>query len=487
MLKLLCYDRRMHCPVILAFGPFRYVPSERALLRSGTRVTLPARASDILQLLIERAGELVTKDELIAHAWPDDVVGEGALRVHISGLRKILERMPARIRYLENVAGQGYRFVAPVTLVSENTAPADRADIDEPRSITHVPAPEIVGRAQDLSRLGAQLSKKRLVTVVGPGGVGKTAVASVAADRWRAASSSRGFFVDLSTTESPAAVSARIASALGLSTGAYDVLPSIENFLKGQQTLLLLDTCEHVVDSVTSIVETLLQALPNLHILATSREPLRAVGESVLRLSPLEVPHESGTLTVVDALRFSAVSLFCVRAKQRTPAFELKHDDISAVVGICRKLDGLPLAIELAATLIGVCGVREIAANLERDFQSLTKGPRNAPPRHQTLRASLEWSYQLLSPVEQKVLCRLAVFAGSLDLASATAVVADADIDPAGVLDSLMDLVAKSVVMASVSGDEVLVYLLNTSRSHALEKLDRSATPPAPSRKLHNC
>ena len=460
--------------VILAFGPFRFIRSQRVLLRSGVRVALSKRASTILLLLLERAGELISKSEIIAHVWPDTLVDEAALRVYISGLRKALEEGKAGMHYVENVTGHGYRFIAPVTRIEELPLPQPEAGAAESPNNIPLPLPAIIGREKELSRLASQLPQRRFMTIVGPGGIGKTTIAIAASHRLRAADFSDIFFVDLSSIVDPALVPASIASAMGLPLVCADVLADIVKFLENRRTLLLLDNCEQVVEAAAHVTEKLLALAPGLHILATSREPLRVAGESVLRLAPLALPQKFAPLSVADALKFSAVDLFAQRATESISTFELAAADVSLVVDICHKLDGLPLAIELAAALVGVFGIRGIAANLDDRLKLLAKGHRTASPRHQTLRAALDWSYETLSPTEQTALRRLAVFAGNFDFASADAVLADERIDAAKVLDIVMDLVSKSLVMTSMTSDNVFFHLLETSRSYALEKLDES-------------
>jgi predicted ATPase len=280
--------------------------------------------------------------------------------------------------------------------------------------------------------------------------------------------------VDLGSIMDPGLVPASIASALGLTNVPPDPIPTIIEFLKIRRMLIVLDSCEHVVECVARVAENLLAHISGVHILATSREPLRVQRESLLWLAPLEMPPPHATLTADEALGFSAVNLFVERATESLHTFKLQDADAAIVADICRKLDGLPLAIELAAARVDVFGVRALAANLNDRLKLLTRGPRMALPRHQTLRATLDWSYETLSPVEQAAFRRLAVFAGCFDIESASEVVADDVVDGIDVLDTVTNLTAKSLIKPSVIRDQALFRLLDTSRAYALEKLESS-------------
>lgn len=280
--------------------------------------------------------------------------------------------------------------------------------------------------------------------------------------------------VDLGSIVDPALTPDSIASALGLANIPPDPIPSIAEFLKLRRMLIVLDSCEHVVESVAHVAERLLALVPEIHILATSREPLRVKGETVLRLAPLEIPPPAATLTAAEALGFPAVNLFVQCAVESLHTFQLEDGDVAIVADICRKLDGLPLAIELAAARVDVFQLRALASNLDDRLKLLTRGHRTALPRHQTLRATLDWSYETLSPPEQLALRRLAVFAGSFAIESASEVLADDELDATEILDLVTNLVAKSLIKSSVIRDKLCFRLLDTSRAYALEKLENS-------------
>lgn len=460
----------------LRFGPFRLNPLQRVIFRAEAPLRLGSRAWEILLTLVERAGEIVGKNELIARVWPDTFVEEGTLRVHITALRKALGDGKSHTRrYVENVSGRGYRFIAPLMRLDAQRPPAH----GQP-SVTghpHVPLTRLtrmIGRASVVSAVAARLPQRRLVTIVGPGGIGKTTVATAAADHLHDSYPHGIRFVDLASITDPLVVSGAIACALGLATVSHDPLASVIEFLKHRRMLIVLDSCEHVVEAAALLAETLLRGAPGVNVIATSREPLRAKSEWKLRLAPLELPPRAAALTADEALGFSAVQLFAERAVASLDTFELTDADVLAVTDICHRLDGLPLAIELAAARMDLCGIRGLAARLDDRLGFLTRGRRTAVPRHQTLRATLDWSYETLSRIEQMALRRLAVFAGAFDMPSATAVIADDEIDAADVLDVLASLADKSLLLAHVAGEQVLYRLLHTSRAYALEKLEAS-------------
>jgi predicted ATPase/DNA-binding winged helix-turn-helix (wHTH) protein len=457
---------------ILAFGPFRLLPAQRVLLRAEEPVRLGSRAREILVFLVEHAGRIVKKNELIKRVWPETFVEEGTLRVHIAALRKALQDGKSGMRYVENITGHGYRFIAPITrLVNTDSIAMPAAEPSAPLPNLPTPPARIVGRDQVLAAVAARFEQRRFLTIAGPGGIGKTTVAMAAANHLQSTYQHGVCFVDLGSVSAPSLIYGTLASALGLSSVAADPLPNIVQFLSNRRMLIVLDNCEHVVDAAAVLAETLLKGAPNVHLLATSREPLRAMEESVLRLAPLEIPATAVAVTAAEALRYSAIQLFVDRATAAAHLFGMTDADVPMVVDICRKLDGLPLAIELAAARVDVFGIRGLAARLDDCLGFLTRGPRTAIPRHRTLRATLDWSYAILPRAEQISLCRLGVFAGSFDAASARAVISDGNSTIEDVVNLLTDLAAKSLLTARISNDQVQYQLLDTSRAYAIEKL----------------
>jgi predicted ATPase len=454
------------------FGSFRLIPAQRMLLDDGEPLRLGSRAFDILVALVERAGETIPRDQLIARTWPDTVVEEGALRVHLAALRKALGDGRAGRRYIVNNPGRGYTFVAPVT--REHTR-ADDAPADETGAANNLPArlTRIIGRDDTISGLAAQLSRRRFLTIVGPGGIGKTTVALAAAAAVRASYKDGVWFVGLASLADPELVPNALAAALGVYPSGANPLPALAAWSRDKQALIVLDNCEHVIDAATALAEMILKAAPRVSVLTTSREPLRAEGESLHRLAALDVPSASVDLATDEALRYSAVQLFNERAAAALDRFSLVDADVPAVLEICRRLDGIPLALELAAARVGVFSLRDLAAHLDDRFRLLTSGRRTALPRHQTLAAALDWSYQLLPEEERAVLCRLSVFASEFPLEAAVAIAANPG--SSEIVDHVANLVSKSLIAADPRGEVAQYRLLDTTRLYALEKLKSSA------------
>jgi predicted ATPase len=453
----------------LQFGPFRLFPQQRLLLRTDTPLRLGSRTREILFALVERAGEIVMKSELIARVWPNTVVGEGTLRVHVNALRNALGCGKSGVRYVENVTGRGYLFIAPVTRREEPRARQPGLTI---------PLTRMIGREPILSALTARLaqarsSHRRFHTIVGPGGSGKSTVAANLADSLRDSYPDGARLVDLAAAHNASPLAA-VAASLGCGASTRDEVTPLINMLRKKQMLLVLDNCERVVDDAAALAETLLACAPGLHILATSREPLRTRSERLLQLPPLGLPTAAAPLTATQALESPAVQLFVERAMDSQDDFELTDATAPVVVDICRKVDGLPLAIELAAALVGLFGIREVASRIDDPLGLLTKGCRTAPPRHQTLRATLDWSYTSLSESERIALRRLAIFDRSFDLNSAVMEVASDTIMPADVADIIANLTAKSLLVRDEAAGRDLYRLLTTTRAYALEKLTAS-------------
>ena len=456
-----------------AFGSFRLIPAQRMLLEDGKPLRLGSRALELLIALIEHAGETIQKDQLIARVWPDTVVDEGALRVHVAALRKALGDGRAGNRYIVNDPGRGYSFVAPVAREQRQpaTAPPEGATVG---GNLPMPLTRIVGRDGIIAALTTQLAQRRLLTVVGPGGIGKTTVAIAVAETVRASFRDGVWFVALASLADPDLVPSSLGAALGISLSGANPVFGLTAWLRDKHALIVLDSCEHVVGAAAALAEAVLKAAPRIHILATTREPLRAEGEWLHRLAPLEIPPDSTDLAPRDALRYSAVQLFDDRAQATVDGFVFNDEDVNALLEICRRLDGVPLALELAAARVDAFGVKGLAARLDDRFAVLTKGRRTALPRHQTLRAAMDWSYDLLPQAEQVVFRRLAVFRGSFTMEAAAAVAIDERITAADVIERVANLAEKSLVTTDISGDITYHRLLDTTRSYALDKLAES-------------
>jgi predicted ATPase/DNA-binding winged helix-turn-helix (wHTH) protein len=454
-----------------SFGPFRLFIAERLLEKAGEPLELGSRALDILITLVERAGEVVTHKELISRVWPDVIVEEANLRVHIAGLRKALGDGRDGARYVTNVIGRGYCLVAPVIRsASQRSTPQARPLVSD--RLRQLPArlTRMVGRDDTVRALSAQLMARRFVSIVGPGGMGKTTVAISIAHALIGDFEGAVFFVDLGALTDPGLVPTAVASALGIMMQAQDPFLRLLAFLGDRRVLLLLDNCEHVIDAAAALAESVVSEAPQAHILATSREALRVEGEHVHLLYPLDGPLNEVGLTAAEALTFPAVQLFMERAAASGDRSELSDADAPIVAGICRRLDGIALAIELAASRVSSCGIRGTAELLDSRFKLLWQGRRTALPRHQTLNAMLDWSYNLLHERDKLVLCRLSVFVGVFTLKAALSV-AGTEANDAEVADAVANLVAKSLMSSTTIGESTYYRLLDTTQAYAAGKL----------------
>ncbi len=450
------------------FGPFELSIAERTLKKADDVIPLGARAFDILVMLIDRPGEVVGKNELIARVWPDVTVEEGTLRVHLSALRKALGDGQFGRKYIANVQGRGYSFVAPVT--------RREARVDERKLLAYGPSLPIapggmVGRDDVVLQIRARLRTARLITIVGTGGIGKTTVALAVGHAASDDFSGAVVFIDLSVLRSKDQVVAAIASAMGLVLPPRDAEGALFEFLRSRKALLILDSCEHLIEQAAEIADRICRYAPDISLLATSRETLQVAGESVFRLQPLSCPPEQPGQTAEEILSYPAVRLFIERVGARGVDLVLDADETVIVAEICRRLDGIPLAIELVARTAAAFGVRDTAARLASRIDLRTLARRTANPRHQTLWATLDWSYDLLSEVERTILRRIAIFVGGFSLEGALAVAGHEDAGQCDVADAIGSLVEKSLVVPRINTPESSYRLLDTTRSYALEKL----------------
>jgi predicted ATPase/DNA-binding winged helix-turn-helix (wHTH) protein len=461
---------------VVSFGPFRLFAAERQLKKGDEAVPLGSRALDTLIALVERAGEVVTQRELISRVWPDVTVEEGNLRVHMASLRKALGDGREGARYIVTVAGRGYSFVAPVTRsiprssTLQPSLPRAAAVSDRlprlPRKLIRM-----IGRADIIRALSAQLMIWRFVSIVGPGGIGKTTVAISVAHALLDDFNGAVFFVDLAALTDATLVPATVARALGFLVQTQDPLRSLPTFIGDRKILLVLDNCEHVLDSAAMVAERVVGEAPQAHVLTTSREALRVEGEHVHLLYALDCPPEAADLTAAEALKYPAVQLFMERAAASGYGMQLSDIDAPLVATICRRLDGIPLAIELAASRAGSLGIRGIAQLLDNRFSLLWRGRRTARPRHQTLNAMLDWSYNLLSMQEMAVLSRLSVFVGDFKLEAARFIASDAETDEARATEAVASLLSKSLISTTTSHGSTYYRLLETTRTFAQAKL----------------
>lgn len=464
----------------VSFGPFCLYPARKLLVEGDRPVRLGSRALDLLIALVEAHGELVGKDDLIRVVWPDTFVGESSLRVHLAVLRKALGDGRDGARYIVNVPGRGYQFVAPVRPVAPAPPPSAAAGA----TIHHLPPSllHVIGRDETVASVTTQLRERRFVTIVGPGGIGKTTVALAVAERAAGGHRDGARFVDLSLVTDLRLVPGAFASALGLAVTSQNPIAGLAAALATRDMLVVLDNCEHVIEAAAALAEGIVRGAGGVHLLATSREPLRAAGERVYRLGPLDLPSTSTGLTATEAMRFAAVKLFVERASANDSGFEIDDADTALVIDVCRRLDGIALAIELAAGRVDFFGLRGLAEHLDDRFRLLTQGRRTALPRHKTLGATVDWSYELLSEVEQKVFARLGTMAGSFSLDSAAAVAGEG-IDEAGAIEAVASLVGKSMVAAEAGRTAMTYRLLESMRVYALRRLAEGGDPDRAARR----
>ncbi|HEX8256730.1 MAG TPA: winged helix-turn-helix domain-containing protein [Allosphingosinicella sp.] len=435
---------------------------------------MSARALDILALLAGRSGEVVEKKELMALVWPDVTVDEGSLRFHMNGLRKALGDGKDGARYIATIPGRGYCFVAPVLPAETGAAPAEPSTQSGDRPVLPPRLARMVGRAEAEEEIARSLGSNRFVTILGPGGIGKTTVAVSVGHRLVPDFAGGVKFVDLGSTSDPALVPSMVASATGFVAHAADLVPSLIAFLREKRLLIILDSCEHVVDAVARLAERIFTENPEVHILATSREALRVEGERVHPLPPLGSPPSHSDLAPDQVLSFPAVQLFVERVTSSGVPFELTDADAPAVAEICRNLDGIPLAIELAAGRVNAYGVEGIAALLGDRFGQLANSRRTAVARHHTLSAALDWSYDLLAEPERTLLRRLSVFVGPFTLDAAQATAAFGELGELAALEGVGTLVSKSLIAADLAGAAPRYRLLDTTRGYARDKLIES-------------
>ncbi|HME22190.1 MAG TPA: winged helix-turn-helix domain-containing protein [Acetobacteraceae bacterium] len=446
------------------FGRCEVIHDRRELLVNGLPVPLGSRAFDILELLVEARGMLVTKDEILRKVWAGVVVEENNLQVHMSALRKALGTDRGLIK---TVSGRGYRLLISSDAGTDSAGHSSATNLPEPAS-------ELIGRDQALADVLGQVAAHRIVTLTGLGGIGKTRIAVEAARQLLPKFSDGAWLAELAPLARDDLVLDTVATALGIEfAGAAPSLGRLVKALGSKQVLLVLDNCEHVIDRAAETAEAVVRANPNGRVLATSREPLRAEGEWTYPVPPLEVPA-ADTPNLPDWRHRGAVGLFFARALAVDPSFAANASRIALVGAVCRRLDGIPLAIELAASRAATLGLTELAGRLDDRFNLLTGGRRTAMPRQQTLRATLDWSYTLLSESERTILQRAAIFVAGFTLDAAIAVAGHTGMAPSDVINGIAALSAKALIASDDTETVPRWRMLETTRAYALEKLTES-------------
>ena len=455
------------CMDVISLGSFELHPTERRLLDAGRPIELGARAFDLLLVLAESPGRLVTKATLLDRVWPKLVVDENNLPTQIAALRRALGADAIR-----TVPGFGYRLELPATAApAPPSAPLPLGGSTRAGS-RRTPAQHLaplVGREDDVAAIVSQFSQARLVTIVGMPGVGKSRLAEEIVHSEALGPHQASQFVPLAPFVSVAPVPGAIAIGLGLSLAdGLDGFDALERALGDTAALLVLDSAEHLADALAAPLAGLLAGVPRLRVLVTSQIPLGIAGEVVYRLGPLSLPTVGASRDQIGAA--AAVELFAQRATAADRSFVLDAASAPLVADICRRLDGNPLALELAAARVPALGVATLHERLDDRLRLLRSGGRAASSRHSALQAAFEWSHGLLSASEQRVFNRLGVFAGSFPLAVGADCVADAEIDTLEAVNLIARLVDRSLVTA-LGGDPPRYVLSETARCYALERL----------------
>ncbi|MDO1583431.1 ATP-binding protein [Rhizobium oryzicola] len=449
---------------IYRFGEFELDPTQRRLSKGESVVRIGARAFDVLACLVANAGQTLSKDEIIKSVWPTTHVDEAALRVHMVALRKAIHDGTSPT-CIVNIPGVGYKFAKPVSKTDHNIPAEAELPIRQTLPANHA---RLIGREEFINRSVELMDSARLLTITGPGGIGKTS-AAIAIARALEGQFDQLFFLDLATLSSSDLVTSEIASSLGLSVFSADPLPGIIQSIGRSRALFVFDNCEHVIDVCATVIEQLLRLTPNAAFIATSREALRVVSENVRKLPSLAVPEADEVPDTIEA--YAALELFHERLALVGGQGLRQPEDLPIAAEIVRRLDGIPLAIELAASRAAGLGLQNTASSLSNPINALRRGRRTAPPRQQTLKATLKWSYDLLLPEEQILLCHLSAFAGPFNIAAASAL-SPKSLGPETFEDALAGLISKSLI--STTRRDGRMRLLEMTRAFAREQLEAS-------------
>lgn len=457
------------------FGRFELRPAQRSLTADGIAVPLGARAFDVLTALIERRDRVVSAAELFELVWPHLVVEENNLRQQVAAVRKLLG-----VRAIVTVPGRGYRFAETLeTETEKESAPAaDTVVPDQRVRSNNLPLnlPSLIGREAELPTVVELLSGTHLLTLVGAGGIGKTRFALDVARQLMSQFRDGVWLVELAPVADPALVARVVASALGVHEEPdRPLLDTLLDFLRHRELLIVLDNCEHLIDACARWVEQVLHRSAGTRILATSRESLAIVGETTWRVPSLQTADPGDAPSEQQLMGYAATRMFVQRAVAAEPTFQLTSENAAAVAQVCHRLDGIPLALELAAARVKAMRIEQVAERLSDRFSLLNRGSRTALPRHQTLRSLIDWSHDLLSDPERALLRRLSVFAGGWTLEAAEAVCMGGEVEVADVLALHTQLVEKSLVvlddLAATPAAQTRYRMLETIRQYGSEKL----------------
>lgn len=460
---------------MIRIGPLHVDIDRREVFLDGEPVRLGSRAFDMLVVLIEAKGGLVSKSDLLKRVWPNAFVEENNLQVHMSALRKMLGENRGLI---QTVSGRGYRLVPGVSTVSAADEAGQRNELAEApplgRSVpNNLPAQfsPLIGRDQALDDVSLALAAARHVTLVGSGGIGKTRLAVEVARGLLTRFPDGIYLVPLASTTDASSVLTAFAASMGVNPGLGPLtLARVSKELSERRVLFVLDNCEHVLGPAAELAETLLGVGPAVRVLATSREPLRVANEHLYWVASLQVPAQEDQGQ--DVLQCSAVELFLSRARAIDARFSSDDRSIRLTGMVCRRLDGIPLALELAAARAAILGIETLAGHLDDRFNMLTGGNRTALPRHQTLKATLDWSHAMLDDAERTTLRRLAIFVNSFSMDAAIAVVGDRVLRELDVIAAVSGLVEKSLLVTHVASGRPSYRLLETTRAYAMQKLE---------------
>jgi predicted ATPase/DNA-binding winged helix-turn-helix (wHTH) protein len=453
------------------FGSFRLVPGRHVLLKGSRPVKIGGRALALLHLLVMKAGTEVSKKELMEFAWPKVFVDDQNLKVHIRSLRRALEDTLPHPTYIATVVGRGYQFVHAVHV--ERVHPADLDHSHEQAEQSLPAAPHLIGRDGDVAAISRSLGETRLVTLVGAAGVGKTSLAVAVAHECGAQFPDGVHYVDLTATDDQALVPHLIASSIGVRGDPADVGVAVADHLRDRRSLLVLDNCEHVLAATAAFAQQMIDAKIRSCLLTTSREPLGVATEKLQRVEPLAFPASPGGMSASQVLDYPAIGLFAIRARESAD-YHLTEDDALVAARLCIALDGIPLAIEVAAAQLDHFSLEQLHASIGQSLYAFPHrggGGGGAHARHRTLQATLDWSYRLLSEEEAILFQLLSVFAGSFEWSDVTHMARLVQYDPYQTTTALGSLVAKSLLAADILDDRISYRLLESTKRYAAEVL----------------